>query len=307
MIEGTYENYFYYPDGSTKSYFRMKAPRSREIVIQHPLPAFYPASNQIYREEYTIEYPNDDLVTNFIKSAEDNSNIREDEILWRNTGYWSILDTDYQYIGCGESASLDTMKNIQRGKLVFCLCSRDFIIFIKSTIIGGQINDKSTIDIFCANLYLPFVEILDPFRKMLEMMGEVHLNKEENVSSSSIKTDPIILVNKKNIMVPYAVVPVRKRSAHEEKAIGLVVIPNNFGTFPIDSVNSLEYILTSGMGGSLKSDFFRPRTSYYRYFIECYNDVVLLHGSYDIFENEIKSFLIDDFEIDRTYLDYFDV
>jgi hypothetical protein len=306
VIEGTYENYFYYPDGSTKSYFRMKTLCTEEIVIQHPLPTFDPLSDQIYREEYILKYPNNSLVPDFIRLTEDNSNIGEDEILWYNTGYWSILDVDYQYIGCGESALLDTMENIQRGKLVFCLCSRDFIMFIKSVITEGQTSGKSSIDIFCANSWLPFVEVIDPFRKVLRIMGEAHLSGTEKMSYSSIRTR-ISLRNNKNIMIPCAIMPVGERIAREKKAIGLAVIPNDFGSFEMDSVNSLEYILTSARGGSLKTDFFRSGTFCYDYFIERYSDVALLYGYYDVLDNDGIFLSIDNFEIDKTYLDYFDV
>lgn len=313
MIECLHEHYFYYPDGSKKCYFRMKKPSTKKIIIQHPYLLFDPQNNQIYREEYKLKYQNNDLIINFITLSESNAELREDEYLWYHTGYWSILDKRYLYIGSGEYGILDTIKYVQKGKLAFCLSFRDFIIFIKSTFSQGQIKNESIIDIYCTNSYLPFVEVLNPFRKSLKMMGKFYLNKTEKLDYSSIKVDSqyksllsfvdysFSLKNRKNIMIPYAIVPVG------ERGIGPVVVLNDFGPFPIDSINSLGYIFTQMIGGCLKSDFFRPGDFYYIGSIDIYNDIILLNGYFDYgeFNNEVEPFLENNFEIEKTYLDYF--
>ncbi len=312
MVKTLHDNCFYFPDGSIKPYFKMNKPQINEIIIQHPYLGFDPQNYKIYREKYSIDFSIKNLFKKFINLFEKNAKIHEDEIHFYDTGYWSILDKDYLYIGSGEKELTESIKKISSGKFAFCLSNRDLILFFKGSIDNNRIKNSIGCDIYCTNYFLPYVEILTPVRKTLNDLGETNIQIKEHMDFSQIYVNSKrgekldinyvsnYLKNKKNIMIPYAVIPIGRW-------VGPVVVPNDFKPFPIKSLDSIEYIIGQFPGGCLKHDFFTPGKFYYSCFIGNFSDVIILDGAFhkDIFSEKKKLTAINDSGIDKKYLDYF--
>lgn len=290
----------------------MNKPKTQEIILQHPLWGFDPQNYQIYREEYKLVYKQKKLINEFIRLSESNIKLSDEEIIWDDTGYWSFIDENSLYIGSGEIELYNSIKNILSGKLVYCLSYRDAIIFLKCKILKGRIDPEVIIDIYSTSAFLPFVEVLDPFRKTIQEIGEYQLNNHGKINFENIFINcksnvnfnisylSCQLKNKKNIMIPHAVIP-------KGRWIGQVVVPNDFKPFPLKAIDSLEYIVGQFPGGCMKSDFFRSGIFYYRCSIGVFSDVIVLDGCFhfDLNDKMKKITVQNNSGIDKGFLDYF--
>lgn len=312
MVETLHDNCFYYPDGAIKPYFKMKNPKIKEIIIQHPYMHFDPQNYKIFREEFVVDYSKINFAQRFVNLFEMNAKMFEGEKQFYETGYWSIIDKNHFYMGSGENELIITIKKISEGKFAFCLSNRDLVIIIKGLISNGNIKNKLSFDVYSHNYFLPFVEVLDPVRKTINYLGKnkkeiaekldfnkIFLNKKSNENLDT-RYISCYLINKKNIMIPCAVAPIGRW-------MGPVVVPNYFKPFPLKSLDSLDFIFGQFSGGCMKSDFFRSGKFYYSCFIGRFSDVIVLNGyfreNYSYKRKKLKA--INDTGIDTKYLDYF--
>ena len=297
MLELIHKPYFCMPDGTTKSFFRMETAPEGELIVQHPYFHFDFEGLEVYREEYEIEYRNDELILDFIRLSEEYSALEDDEVLWYHTGYWSIRDGTDLYIGSGEYAIQDTKSNLASGELAFCLDANDFCVLIKCNVKDSHQHGPVIIDIYGSNLWRPFVEILDPFRKAITILAKQYgvnqLNIEQN---AKIEAAPFKFRGKRRIIVPFAIAPTW------EGYIGPTVVENQFLPFPI------QYLFSQVNGGWLKSDFFKPGNHYWFEGRTCvFNDIILVDGQfYDDGQHKgLKPTVDSKFETHKAYLECF--
>lgn len=243
-----HEPFFVMPDGSKSPYFKLRTDESGAIIIQDPYFGFYFEDYDVCKEEYKIQSNSQNFISDFIESSERNSGLKENEILWHSTGYWSIRSGRDLYTGLGAEALQLTLPKIRSGKSVFCLDNSDFCIFIKRNIE----NDFLTlveIDIYASTQFRPWVEILEPFRKALSEIAEAQITKrilvEPNIVSESFHN-----YGQEGLVFPYAISPI-------EGMIGPSMIRNDFGPFGVD------YLFTQARGGWLKEDFFKPSECFF--------------------------------------------
>jgi len=239
-----HQPFFVMPGGSRSPYFKLKTNEKRAVIIQDPYFQFDSESYQVLREEYSFHSDNRRFIGDFIDSCERNSGLREDQVLWAFTGYWSVKDGSDLYVGLGVEALNLTLSHIHAGRLVFCLDNNDFCLFIKRNI-KNDIPRLIEIDIYASTLFRPWVEILEPFRKTISEMAENQIKKSVDIKAT-IVSKSFHNYGQHGLVFPYAIAPT------EDGDIGPSMIQNHFGSFGID------YLFTQAKGGWLKKDFFKP-------------------------------------------------
>jgi hypothetical protein len=266
-----HEPFFVMPDGSKSPYFKLRTDRSRAIIMQDPFFAFDFEGYEVCKEQYKFRSRNRKFISDFIDSCERNSGLEEDQIFGHSAGYWSVRSGSDLYIGLGAESLDSTLSLIHSGRLVFCLGNNDFCIFIKRTI-KNYVLTLVEIDIYASTRFRPWIEILEPFRKVLSEMVEGQITKR-------VLIEPAI-VNKsfhnfghEGLIFPYAVSPT------EEGWIGPSMIQNHFGPFGVD------YLFAQACHGWLKKDFFKPS----RFFLfsghqHRFDDVIVICGLIDLMD-----------------------
>ncbi|NVM22815.1 MAG: hypothetical protein HWN68_13670 [Desulfobacterales bacterium] len=289
-----HEPFFMMLDGSKSPYFKLRTDESGAIIIQNPYFGFDFKGYEVCKEKYKIQSCSQNFISDFIESCERNSGLKENEILWRSSGYWSIRSGRDLYIGLGAEALQLTLLKIHSGTLVFCLDNNDFCIFIKRNIE----NDFLTlveIDIYASTLFRPWVEILEPFRKALSEIAEAQITKriliEPNIASKSFH-----YYGQEGLVFPYAISPT------EQGWIGPSMIRNHFGSFGVD------YLFTRARGGWLKKDFFKPSECFFFSGNQHrFDDVIVIRGMIGLplkYEN-VKAVLTKEFLQYRNLVEFF--
>ena len=239
-----HQPFFVMPSGSRSPYFKLKTNEKRAVIIQDPYFGFNFESYQVLKEKYSFHSDNRKFIGDFIDSCERNSGLREDQVLWASTGYWSIKSGSDLYIGLGVEALNLTLSHIHAGRLVFCLDNSDFCLFIKRNV-GNDTSRLIEIDIYASTLCRPWVEILEPFRKTIPEMAESRMEKRVD-TKATIVSKSFHNYGQHGLVFPYAISPT------EDWYSGPCIIQNHFGSFGID------YLFTEVRGVWLKEDFFKP-------------------------------------------------
>jgi len=239
-----HEPFFIMPDGSKSSYFNLKTVANGAIIIQDPYFRFDFEGYQVCKEEYCFHSHNRKFISDFMDLCEKNSGLKDDQILWASTGYWSVRNHGDLFIGLGTEALDSTISKIDSGRLVFCLDNNDFCIFIKQNI-GNDISTIVELDIYASTLFRPWIEILEPFRKTISEMADSQIKKKVNVAPV-IVSKSFSNYGQEGSVFPFAISPT------EQGWIGPSMIQNHFGPFGVD------YLFTQAHGGWLKKDFFKP-------------------------------------------------
>lgn len=239
-----HQPFFVMPSGSRSPYFKLKTNEKRAVIIQDPYFSFDFESYQVLKEEYSFHSDNRKFIGDFIDSCERNSGLREDQVLWASTEYWSVKNGNDLYIGLGVEALNLTLSHIHTGRLVFCLDNSDFCLFIKRNV-KNDIPMLIEIDIYASTLCRPWVEILEPFRKTISEMAESQIEKRVD-TKTTIASKPFHNYGQHGLVFPYAISPTKIWN------IGPSMIQNHFGSFGVD------YLFTQARGGWLKKDFFKP-------------------------------------------------
>ncbi len=247
MIDSLHHHYFEYPDGKTSPSFVMKTSDYPKPIVMHPYFHFDFEKWATYQEKYKIIEPVDEFIAEFITLSETNSGLREEEILWYDTEYWTIKCNALTYIGSGIRSFDETRSTVPDGMVAFLLDSHDFVVLITSRISKGVLRGPMFADIYCSNVARPFVEILDPFRKAIRQASSSYSVEIERQCSIEMLLDNKTAENM--VLVPHAITPMKNLW------IGPVVISNNFS-------NQIEYLYAHAHGGWLKNDFLTP--------VDCY-------------------------------------
>ncbi len=266
-----HEPYFVLPDGTSRAYFKTTIKRGVPTVIQNPYFSFDFQGYDICREEYRFNLPNNSFLKDFITECELNSGLRENEALWHSTGYWSIKNGDELIIGIGPDTLDLALFSILSGRLVVCLESNDFCIFIKY-----DINvDLATVvlDIFASTTFRPWVEILEPFRKTLSRMLGDRFDKTID-TKAIVHSSPFRIKGDGGLLFPYAISPTHNGW------IGPSIIPNRFGFIGVGG------LFTQARGGWMKHDFFKP-SNYFSFGgnVHLFDDVLVVRGLVDHYPN----------------------
>ncbi len=281
MINSFKQSQFTHIDGTVTRYYLMPAPKSKRLIIQHPdlsfddgnyewplltdpkpdsdIYSYRDSSDQrrkhearVYYEKYVMNHFSEDTLTQFIRLSEQNWALSKDEILWGDTSYWSINDQSNYYIGRGEFALFDTMRSINEASFALCIDARDFMVILQGESRSGQVKANSTITIYACNLYLPFADILEPFRKALNSLEDNELRQWGWISDYDMRVSHFDLRSVSGSLLPEAII---WGQGFFTGQVALVVIENDFASFPISDVNGLKHILAGINGGYVEGDF----------------------------------------------------
>ena len=172
---------------------------------------------------------------------------KKDEYLWNNTGFWTIVNDDHDYLGVSLE-SLDRAIRIRKdGSLACCLANIDSIIIFSSLFKKGHLLE-SKLDIYVTNTYLPYVEVMQPFRDALKNLGKVSYLEEKFVDEEKVHKwffkrrayfgKPLALINSSKRQVP------------------IIAVSNNpFHLMKNVEISPLDYFLGQMAGGFIESDF----------------------------------------------------
>jgi hypothetical protein len=218
MIEFFHDDFFTLPDKMKQECIRVSK-QIESIIIQHPYFPFDPTPSGGYARsvELEIEYeepakhefhgfdsnvrimPNEvyhqrfrkdgildyAFVEDLVENCRDSFSLTaiSDDILWHETGYWSILYADGQYAGIGLNALKSAFETTKGGKIAWCAANRDSIVTIQGDCIKNSIID---VDMYTTNAFLPFTEIADVFRSGLSRIGCCNCVREDLILESAM-------------------------------------------------------------------------------------------------------------------------
>jgi len=280
VIESTIQSQMTRVDGTVTNYFLMPRPKSRRIIIQHPhfffddgrydvLPPLPKSDEDVFAykdandtgriyeprfrfEEYTMNHFDEETLAEFIRLSETNWKFGKNDILWFDTCYWSVDDRSNYYIGKGEFALFDTIRNLNVASFALSVVSHPFIVIFRGKIRKAKVEANSTITIYGCNFLLPFADIFEPFRKSLKSMGNTELKQSAFINDYDKRVAYFDLKSASGCLLPEATICGQDLLAGE---VVLVVVQNDFAPFPVSDVNGLRYILASIHGGCNDSDF----------------------------------------------------
>lgn len=258
-----HDDFFTLLDGKTKPYFKMGEFRER-FIIQHPYfhfgSLFFPNAwtgrnardsgyeTPLYFQQF--EFPSD--VTpfdfhGFLADVEKNSYLKPDEVIWYETGFWSIISEETCYMGMGLESLKKTLDVLTRAKFALCLSNEDSIVLINSKLSKDK---KVILSIYASNEMLPFVEVVEPFRESITNYGGVCLKSEMLLEEKICR---FWFVKRDIGLTPIAFImdkPSYKR---------LPVIKNEFRRTNDPVISKIQFLTGTTSGGFIESDYYSKR------------------------------------------------
>jgi hypothetical protein len=215
LIDFIHDDFFTLPNNRRRNYLKMGR-CGKENVIQHPNFPFDPTPgggyaryielemqyeepkyskqvelnrNEIYHQRFQVERVVDYcFLQDFMQGCLDYfaSFSLPDEILWFETGYWSVKDCKSQFAGMSIDALREIGEIVSRGALAYCLANRDSIIIVRGPFGAHPKPIVSNIDIYVTNAFLPFAEVADIYRNGIKKLGQARCLKEELIDETII-------------------------------------------------------------------------------------------------------------------------
>lgn len=208
--------------------------REREII------------HQIYSEQYQLDNINHDFsICNFMANVESNYHLNSDSVLWYETGFWTIVRDSTCFMGMGISKFEDVLKK-KAEKFSLCLSNN-----VSTMILTSEKNDQSKLllNIFVSNEFIPFVEVIDPFKKEISSY-----KNSVRVSSRVILEEDLrrFWIGNRSIIVN----PVAAAMHSEQRDLKtLPVIKNPFTRVKDPVISNLSQIVGVTGGGFIEEDF----------------------------------------------------
>lgn len=258
-----HDDFFTSLNGETKPYFKMGEFRER-FIIQHPyfhfgslLNPYVWADTRGFGFETPIYFQQFEFTTDatpfdfrdFLVDVEKNSHLKPDEVLWHETGFWSIISEEICYMGMGLERLKKTLDRATRAKFALCLSNEVSVVLINSK----KSEDKKVIlSIYASNDILPFVEVVEPFRESTANYDGVCLQNEmlleEKIrrfwfAKRDINLNPIaFIMNKED--PSYKMLP---------------VIKNEFRRTKDHVISKIQFLTGTTSGGFIESDYYSKR------------------------------------------------
>ena len=168
-----------------------------EIIYEEPTKREHPKldnniqimPNELYHQKFRTRQAIDPaFLRDFIEGCKDffALNAFPDEILWYETGYWSIKDCRKQFMGIGVNALEQCHQTISADMVMFCLANRDSIVILHGSLNKNSKTPATDIDIYTTNAFLPFTEVADLYRSSIRKLRKVENLTTEFILESTI-------------------------------------------------------------------------------------------------------------------------
>jgi len=253
-----HDDFFTLSNGQTKAFLKLGKFEGR-FIIQHPFFHFGSSFFQrdVAEEEDTPEvfFQQFEITTSkspfdiddFLFKVEKNYYLRPDESLWYETGFWTVVLGSDSYMGIGLNKLKDTLKKQKTAKFAVCLSSNISITSINSRVEEEQ---KIVVSVYASNDVIPFVEVVEPFRKAVEDYNDFKPLKSEILPERKLRR--FWGANRRISINPIAFVIDRR---HNENKI-LPVIKNPFTKTKDPLISKIRHITGITSGGFIESDYY---------------------------------------------------
>ena len=145
--------------------------------------------NEMYHQKFRVKHAlNPFFLLDFMQGClEQFDTIAfHDEILWFDTGYWSIKDCKNQFMGMDINALKEAIEAVVSGTISYCLANRDSIVIIHGPFGENSKSAMTNIDIFATNAFLPFTEVADIYRSGVKKLVRAKSLKEELIAETAL-------------------------------------------------------------------------------------------------------------------------
>jgi len=203
--------------------------------------------NELYHQKFRLKQVMDvSLLQDFMDECLNffTLNAFPDEILWYETGYWSIKDCRNQFMGMGLNTLEHAIQNMNTSVITFCLANRDSVIIIHSNLKNGK-SPVTDIDIYITNAFLPFTEVADIYRNGIKRLHKAINLKTEFILESalhfqySLRCSFQLNVKAFVMMESYPVLIVIKNPVRNRRrlaSLNFIIVPN-MGGYSKNSTN----------------------------------------------------------------------
>lgn len=261
-----HDDFFTLPNGETKPYFKMGEFRKR-FIIQHPYFHFgsfvspyvwvnrntrdFEYETPIYFQQF--EFTTDSTLFDFcgfLADVEKNCHLKPDEVLWFETGFWSILSEETCYMGMGLERLKKTMDQATSAEFALCLSNNVSIVLINSKM---NEDKKIMLSIYASNDILPFAEVMEPFRTSIANYDNVCLLKSEMLLEEKIRR---FWFAKRDISLdPVAFIMSKEDPSHKM----LPVLKNEFRRTKDPIISRIQFLTGTTSGGFIESDYYSKK------------------------------------------------
>jgi hypothetical protein len=258
-----HDNFFTDRKGQTRTCWKI-ANLDNGFIIQYPhidfgsctFPWVWLESNKklkpeektpVYFQEFELH--NFDKIfdsAEFMSKVEKHAFLEPDETLWFETGFWSIVMNGSNYMGIGVEQLTSVLKEHEDAKFALCLSNRTSMLLIKS----GDTPQKTNICVYCSNEILPFVEVVEPFRKAV-----AEYNDNRVLTSSMLWEENLLrfwFASHELYINPVAyIMGGREDPTYKQYPI----IRNEFQKTRDNLIKKLDFITGTYNGGFIESDY----------------------------------------------------
>lgn len=258
-----HDDFFTLVNGETKPFFKV-GDFSGHFIIQHPYFHFgstifpfmreyegikdYEDATPIYFQQFELTMdPTLFRFDDFLLDVEKNCHLKPDQVLWYETGFWSIISNAKCYMGMGLERLKETLNNVKNAKFALCLSDNLSILLINS-----KVNEEGKIllSIYASNDILPFVEVVEPFRQSIRNYNNVSLLRSQILSEEKIRR--FWFANRKINVNPVAFIMDKSNPDYKR----LPVIKNEFTRTRDPEISKIQFLTGTTSGGFIESDYF---------------------------------------------------
>jgi hypothetical protein len=260
-----HDDFFTQPSGQEKTF--LKTGRFEgHFIVQHPYFHFGSSPFQwrarekdedepkVFFQQFEIDTTENFFdIDDFLINVEKNYHLRPDEVLWYETGFWTIVLDSNSFMGMGLNRLKETLKGQESAKFAVCL-SNDISVILMNSKMSEE--NKILVNVYASNDIIPFVEVVEPFRKAIRKYD----------SSKSLISE--ILPERKLLrfwsarrrigIYPEAFVIDRKHDDYKR----LPVIKNPFTNVRDPVISKIRYATGTTIGGFIESDYYGGRQFY---------------------------------------------
>lgn len=253
MIMLFYDDFFTMPSGKKESYVRIDLSINAKTVIPHPLFSFdHLSENMIYHQMFKPDWQSILSGMAFLEKSSKYARIRADETLWGNTAFWTLKMDSYDYLGIGIRKLEEVIRTRKEGEFFCCLANRDSIIVFFSKFKDNAL-EETMLDVYVTNTYLPYVEVMQPFREALKNMGKHSVLIEDFADYRNIHKG--FYQEEVYLDKPLALIKGSSPPDNNVQVPIMAILNNPFHLRKDASIESLKHFLGQMAGGFLESDF----------------------------------------------------
>jgi len=263
IIKPFYEEQFTLPTGDKVQFFETRSLHKEKACIQYPRLPFDTLSKGeweagLYHQKFQFISDNRlSLLRKFIEKATHHAKLRENEVMWHDTGFWTIKKAKKAFMGIGLNSLENATRELKNGELYFCLANRDSIVSISSTFESGAVLRRTRIHMLVTNASLPFVTTIQPYRNAISDIGKNVILTEGHILESAILWK---FYGSELVLNPVASIEVPSGPI-------FVVVKNHLDQERKRKFCPLEHLVIFTPGGFLRHDFGKKFYSYFENWI----------------------------------------